>query len=186
MNLAGSSLISSNARRRMKEQIGTRRGFIKGTIAGLIGSLFMLRGAEPAQAISGELPFQQIRMTAREVQPRLSAADEARYLYLVGVNEPTEEEILEMRALEQERQRLSQLGNIKSTENQIEAYDKARVRSGNCVVISYPILYNGVLIWLDAIVVRHRTGAKPMLEYFRQRYEEERALYEEQFGDYPS
>lgn len=163
----------------------SRRGFIKGTIAGLIGGLFMLRGAEPSQAISGELPFQQIRMTAREIQPRLSAADEARYLYLAGVDEPTEEEILEMRALDQERLRLSQLGNIRNTESQIEAYDKARVRSGNCVVISYPIIQYGILIWIDAIVVRNRTGAKPMLEYFRQRFVEERALYEEQFGDYP-
>ena len=163
----------------------SRRGFIKGTIAGLIGGLFMLRGAEPAQARSGELPFQQIRMTPREISPRLSAADQARYQFLENLVEPTDEEVEERQALTQEMMRLGELGTVKSYESLTEAYGRARVRPGNFVVISYPILQLGVLVWTDATVVRHRTGAKPMLEFFRQQFEERRALYEEQFGDYP-
>lgn len=57
----------------------SRRGFIKGALAGLVGGLFTLRGAEPAQAISTGQSIQQINVTIREADPRLSEEDQARY-----------------------------------------------------------------------------------------------------------
>jgi hypothetical protein len=163
----------------------TRRSFIKGAAAGLVGALLALRGAEPTQAASGELPVQQIRISLREVDPRLSESDQARYEFLESLEEPTDEEVEERQALIQEIMRLGQLGIIRQSESLVEVFSRARVRPGNAVVVSYPILQNGFTVWGDALVVRLRTGIKPMLEFHTRRFEEQRYTYEEQFGVYP-
>ena len=169
----------------MVDKNDSRRSFIKGAAAGLVGVLLALRGAEPTQAASGELPVQQIRISLREVDPRLSESDQARYEFLENLEEPTDEEVEERQALIQEMMRLGQLGITRQFESLVEVFNRARVRPGNAVVVSYPILQNGVPVWADAIVVRLRTGVKPMLEFYTQRYEEQRNHYEEQYGAYP-
>jgi hypothetical protein len=174
----------------MKKQIGTRRSFIKGAVAGLVGGLFALRGAEPAQAISSGQPIQQINVTIRETDPRMSEEDQARYDDLEArySDDPglTEEEESERLALLREMQRLTQLGIVRQYESIVEAYERARVRRGNFVVIAFPRKLNGTLLWSDAVVVRLRTGDVPMLDYFRQALIEQRAEYESRYGDYPS
>lgn len=173
----------------MKRPNDTRRGFIKGTIAGLVGGLFMLRGAEPAQAISSGQPIQQINVTIRETDPRMSEEDQARYDDLEARygDDPglTEEEESERIALLGEMRRLTQLGIVRQFETIVDAWERARVRRGNFVVISYPVLQNGVLVWADAVVVRLRTGNVPMLDSYRQALIEQRAEYESRYGDYP-
>jgi hypothetical protein len=167
----------------------SRRGFIKGALAGLVGGLFTLRGAEPAQAISSRQPIQQINVTIREADPRLSEEDQARYddLETRYADDPglTEEEESERIALNGEMGRLAHLGSVRQLESTIEAYERARVRRGNFVVICFPLKMNGTLLWLDAVVVRLRTGDVPMLDYIRQALIERRAEYESQYGDYP-
>ena len=174
----------------MKKQIGTRRSFIKGALVGLVGGLFALRGAEPAQAISSGQPIQQINVTIRETDPRLSEEDQARYDDLEARygDDPglTEEEESERIALLGEMQRLAHLGSVRQLESTIEAYERARVRRGNFVVICFPLKQNGTLVWVDAVVVRLRTGDVPMLDYYRQALIEQRAEYVSRYGDYPS
>jgi hypothetical protein len=167
----------------------SRRSFIKGALVGLVGGLFALRGAEPAQAISGGQPIQQNNVTIRETDPRISADDQARLDDLEARygDEPglTEEEEAERIALLSELDRLTQLGIVRQFESIVEAHERARIRRGNFVVISFPRKLNGSLLWSDAVVVRLRTGEVPMLDYYRQTLIEQRAYYEEEFGDYP-
>jgi hypothetical protein len=167
----------------------TRRSFIKGALAGLVGGLFALRGAEPAQAISNGQPIQQINVTIRETDPRLSEEDQARLDDLEARygDDPglTEEEENERLALLGESHRLLRLGIVRQFESVVEAYERARVRRGNFVVISFPRRQNGTLLWSDAVVVRLRTGEMPTLESTRQALIEQRAEYESRYGEYP-
>lgn len=173
----------------MKKQIHTRRSFIKGAVAGLVGGLFALRGAEPAQAVSIGQPIQQINVTIRETEPRLSEEDQARLDDLEARygDDPglTEEEETERIALLDEAGRLGYLGSVRQLESAIEAYERARVRRGSFAVICYPLERNGTLLWLDVVVVRLRTGEMPMLEYYRQALIVQRAEYESRYGEYP-
>jgi len=172
----------------MSDQNSDRRGFIKGTAAGLAGAFLALRGAPPAEAAAMSFPLQEIRMPLPliEVNPTLSPDDLWRWRYLSDLNANSPDGLeeayqIEYLALEFELQRLAALGSVNSMKVIVVAYEKAKLQRGSFAAISFAFKQSGETIRLTHIVSRTSTGETPELAQAKSRYETALHLYKSMY-----
>ena len=174
----------------MVDKNDSRRSFIKGAAAGLVGALLALRGAEPTQAVSRGLPIQQLSVPTPELAENLSPSDQARLedlesRYGSDLGLSSEEEA-EREALLDELTRLSYRTEINRFQNAVNAIRRARIGRGEFAIVIFPVRQNAKITYWKETVVVTRSGENLTITNLRDLIDQYTQYYEDRWGDYSS